>query len=82
MISTDYPTMLMAFNETSETVIFNTTVRSLRDTAHYVTFHGRSIKSISEFRFSNRFVTISRAQAISYCNHVQEMNELLKDNKF
>jgi hypothetical protein len=83
MINTNYITMLVTFTNTSDSMIFNTSLESLQKLAHTIEYRDLTLDTVKVFdRATGRFKRAARAKVLVWCDHCTELDLILEKQRF
>lgn len=83
MINTNYTTMLITFTNTSDSMIFNTSLESLQKLAHTIEYRDLTINNVKEFdRSTGRFKRVAKTKVRVWCDHCTELDVIFEKQRF
>lgn len=83
MLSTNLHVLLFSFNETTETIIVNTTNKSLNDIAKYIKENKYTIEKVKVFsRHTGRFGKANKNHVKAWTDHSIDLNLILDNQGF
>ena len=83
MLSTNLHVLLFSFNQTSETVIVNTTAKSLNQLAQYIKDSGYTVDNVKVFaRHTGRFGRTNKKHVKLWTDHSTELLVVLESQGY
>lgn len=83
MLNTNYITMLVMFTNTSDSMIFNTSLESLQKLAHTIEYRDLTVSAVKVFdRSTGRFKRVAKTRVRAWCDHCTELNLILEKQRF
>lgn len=83
MVNTSNITMLMTFIETSQTIIFNTTMQSMQDVAKFIQNGGYRVNTVKQYDANKeKFVRVSKNSVRLWCDHCTELDQIFEKQSF